>query len=109
MTATPIQNNLDELFVIVDFVSPGLLGTLSEFRRKYNVPIGDAAAGNGAKKKAAEASDELNAILQSVMIRRTHADVTSGVLPPRLDIVISCALTEPQREKYDEIADFLCR
>jgi hypothetical protein len=36
---TPIQNNLEELFSVVQFTSPGYLGTLQEFKKEYSDPI----------------------------------------------------------------------
>jgi SNF2 family DNA or RNA helicase len=35
LTGTPIQNNLDELFAVVNFTVPGYLGSLEEFQRKF--------------------------------------------------------------------------
>ena len=39
LTGTPLQNNLDELFAMVDIVAPGLLGTPAAFRRVWSEPI----------------------------------------------------------------------
>ena len=36
---TPIQNDLLEYYSLVEFVNPGLLGTVSEFRRRFETPI----------------------------------------------------------------------
>lgn len=43
LTGTPIQNNLDELYAVVNFTVPGYLGTLDEFQRKFAKVI---SAGN---------------------------------------------------------------
>ena len=50
LTGTVLQNNLDELFAVVQFVIPDYLGTIKEFRREYADPI--------MKSKAAEATAE---------------------------------------------------
>jgi transcriptional regulator ATRX len=39
LTGTPFQNNLLEYFAMLDFVRPGVLGQLSDFRRHYVTPI----------------------------------------------------------------------
>jgi SNF2 family DNA or RNA helicase len=43
LTGTPIQNNLDELYAVVNFTVPGYLGTLDQFQRQFAKAI---AAGN---------------------------------------------------------------
>ncbi len=39
LTGTPVENNLSELWSIVDFVQPGLLGSYSNFREEFQIPI----------------------------------------------------------------------
>lgn len=39
MTGYPLQNNLEEYYCMIDFIYPGYLGTLSEFRNSYKNPI----------------------------------------------------------------------
>lgn len=39
VTGTPMQNELSEFFNMVDFCNPGVLGTASEFRKRYERPI----------------------------------------------------------------------
>lgn len=51
----------------------------------------------------------LTSILHSVIIRRTHEEILSGVLPPRLDISLCCSLSPMQQLHYDKIANRACR
>ena len=39
LSGTPMQNDLEEFFAMVDFTNPGVLGSCSEFRRKFQSPI----------------------------------------------------------------------
>lgn len=39
LSGTPVQNDLLEYYSLVEFCNPGLLGTRSEFRKKYEIPI----------------------------------------------------------------------
>jgi SNF2 family DNA or RNA helicase len=39
-TGTPVQNDLNEFYAMVDFANPGLLGPLSAFKRNFAEPIG---------------------------------------------------------------------
>ncbi len=53
LTGTPIQNNLEELFAVVDFVAPGHLGSLREFKAEFSDPImeGREVSASDRKKK----------------------------------------------------------
>jgi superfamily II DNA or RNA helicase len=83
LTATPVHNNLMELYELVTLVRPGLLGTPAEFRRDF---VG------GKDERGARNPDRLRAALTEVMVRnrRSHADValprrfaTTLVIQPR--------------------------
>lgn len=65
LTATPVQNDLHELYNLITLLRPGQLGTYREFRRRY-------AAGPRQPKNAAELRD----LLQKVMIRNRRGDET---------------------------------
>lgn len=63
LSGTPIQNDLGEFFVMIDFVNPGLLGTYATFRKEFENPILKARAPDATKKdkeKGAARSVELS-------------------------------------------------
>ena len=39
LLGTPVQNDLQEFFALIDFVNPGILGSLSSYRKIYEEPI----------------------------------------------------------------------
>lgn len=71
VTGTPFENHMTDLWSLMDFVAPGILGTLSEFSTHFSDDY------NSAKK--------IEPILSPVMIRRKVADVAKD-LPERVDI-----------------------
>jgi DNA repair and recombination protein RAD54B len=76
---TPVQNNLDEFYALLDFVAPGVLGERTAFRRDFAAPIEagrDAAATQATKRAGAARSAALAALTQPWMLRRT-ADVNT--------------------------------
>jgi SNF2 family DNA or RNA helicase len=75
LTATPLQNNLRELYNLVTLIRPGQLGTWAEFRRLH------VARGDGRGIKDPEA---LKALTGEVMIRTRRSSVAHALdLPPR--------------------------
>lgn len=74
LTATPVENRLDDLFQLVSLVRPGLLGTPQGFRRRH-------AGANGAEP--ARNLETLRAGLREVMVRHRRSEVAL-MLPRRL-------------------------
>lgn len=68
MTGTPVENSLDELWAIMDFVQPGALGSLKEFRARY------------ADSKN---YDELLKAIQPYYLRRTKQQILDDRLPKK--------------------------
>ena len=100
-----MQNNLDELYAVVQFAVPGYLGSLKEFKALYGDPIaagGLPQATRKAASKAAEATAALRALLVPILLRRTQ-DAVQLDLPPRTDLVVGCELTQAQRRQYDDL------
>ena len=103
LTGTPVQNNLEELYAVVQFAVPGYLGTLPEFKKHFSDPIarGKAAGASArARKDGVAATEKLKQRLGRILLRRTRDTVLKAILPPRRDFVVSCALSPSQRECY---------
>ena len=69
MTGTPVENSLDDLWSLVDFFGPGLLGSLKEFRDRYSGPRVDSDA----------ASATLRERLKPVVLRRLKEDLLADL------------------------------
>lgn len=104
MTGTPIQNDLLEYYSLVNFVNPGLLGTHSEFKKKFENPIirgRDGGASDDERAKGMEKERELRALVDRCMIRRTNS-ILSKYLPTKYEIVVCCGFTEVQQKIYEK-------
>lgn len=85
LTGTPIQNDLSEFYTMVDFVNPGLLGNLAQFKKIFEMPIVRARQPNARKEVielGRERSDELSLLTGMFMLRRT-SEILAKYLPKK--------------------------
>ncbi|XP_020237119.1 protein CHROMATIN REMODELING 25 isoform X2 [Cajanus cajan] len=102
LSGTPLQNDLEEFFAMVNFTNPGILGDIAHFRRYYEAPIicgREPAAPPEEKKLGAERSAELSVNVNRFILRRTNA-LLSNHLPPKIVEVVCCKLTPLQSDLY---------
>eukprot|EP01041_Mallomonas_annulata_P008816 gene8816-18247_t len=107
---TPLQNNLEELYAVVQLTAPGYLGTLKEFQESYADVITagrDRNATEDMRNKGEQAASELRESLSKILIRRTAESILGGILPPRQVFEISIALSDVQQSAYSHVADEL--
>ena len=107
LTGTPIQNNMDELFSVVDFACPGYLGDLPVFQQHFGRPImqsqqhcGSSGDGGDDEGGPTQAAHKLQQLLSRVLIRRQRNEVLAAVLPTKSVHLVYCALSEQQRVEY---------
>ncbi|OJD26462.1 hypothetical protein ACJ73_02150 [Blastomyces percursus] len=103
LSGTPIQNDLSEYFSLLNFANPNILGTRSEFHKKYETPIlrgRDADATDEDRKKGDESVTELLNVVNKFIIRRTN-DILSKYLPVKYEHVVFCGLAPFQTDLYN--------
>ncbi|KAG9510372.1 DNA repair and recombination protein RAD54-like protein, partial [Fragariocoptes setiger] len=103
ISGTPVQNDLLEYYSLVNFVNPGLLGTTSEFKKKYENPIllgRDADASPERYALGQERLKEMLNIVYKCMIRRTSL-LLSKYLPLKYEMVVCCPLAPIQKTLYE--------
>lgn len=106
ITASPVQNNLSEFYSLVEFVRPGLLGSLSSFRKDFERPISAANRKNATPADRALAdrqSRALETLMQSTILRRLQSEVLASMLPARTEILLFCKLSDEQRRLYQAL------
>ena len=105
LSGTPIQNDLGEFFMMVDFVNPGLLDTYKKFMKEFDVPINKSRQPNATEKEieqGEEKSEELSALTTPFILRRT-ADILSDYLPSKTEYVVLCRPTAAQGSVYQQV------
>lgn len=94
LTGTPLENSLGDLWTLVDWLVPGLLGDRKSFRARFLLPI--EKQGDGA------AQAELNRRLKPFLLRRSKAEVEID-LPEKTEITELVALGEKQAGLYEAL------
>eukprot|EP00854_Cymbomonas_tetramitiformis_P021270 gene21270-25558_t len=105
LTGTPIQNDLNEFFAMMDFCCPNLFGPLSSFNHIFGRAIQksrDRLATEEEKVIGRERSAELTRLSAPVLLRRT-AEVNAKYLPRRTQYVVYCALSQIQQQLYIQL------
>ncbi|GAA0244894.1 DEAD/DEAH box helicase [Actinomadura nitritigenes] len=98
LTGTPVENHLTELWSIMEFANPGLLGPRAVFRQRFAVPIereGDEQAALALKRAT-----------QPFILRRLKTDRSIiSDLPEKQEIKVYCNLTTEQASLYQATVD----
>ncbi|MGZ0237930.1 DEAD/DEAH box helicase, partial [Streptomyces sp. CPS1] len=96
LTGTPVENNLSELWALLDWTTPGLLGPLKSFRARHA-----RAVENGEDP---EAVDRLARLVRPFLLRRKKSD--PGIvpeLPPKTETDHPVPLTREQAALYEAV------
>ena len=96
LTGTPLENSVLDLWSIFDFLMPGYLGTSTDFKERYELPI--------AREKSAEAQARLARRVRPFLLRRLKSEVAKD-LPPKIEQVCYCELTSAQQSVYEQILE----
>jgi len=97
LTATPVENNLLELYNLITLLKPGLLETEAEFRKKHVTP---------GKPKAPRNPEQLRQLLGDVMIRNTRA-AADVQLPRRIAATVPVAPSAVEAQVYEMVSHFV--
>ncbi|MFJ6348073.1 DEAD/DEAH box helicase [Streptomyces sp. NPDC092046] len=96
LSGTPVENNLSELWAILDWTTPGLLGGLGAFRTRY------ASAVEGGRDPAA--AERLASLVRPFLLRRRKSDPgIAPELPPKTETDRAVALTKEQAGLYEAV------
>ncbi len=93
LTGTPVENHVGDLWALMEFLNPGLLGTQTAFRRDFYLPI--------QAEKDAGAAGRLKAMTGPFILRRLKTDPSViSDLPPKVEMKEYCTLTREQAGLY---------
>jgi SNF2 family DNA or RNA helicase len=96
LTGTPVENNVGDLWSIMEFLNPGFLGTQTEFKKKFFIPIQTGSD--------PEAAGRLRRLTRPFILRRLKTDraiITD--LPDKMEMKVFCTLTKEQASLYEAV------
>ena len=96
LSGTPIENKLEELWSVFDFLMPGFLFTMADFNSRYVNPIMEH------QDKVVEKRLKLQ--IYPFILRRMKRDVAKD-LPDKVENIAYCELTDDQRDFYLQVLD----
>ncbi|KAI5189198.1 DNA excision repair protein ERCC-6 [Nematocida minor] len=102
ITGTPIQNNLSELWSIVEMVKPGHFGDYQKFKTEIEGPLKQSTLKTALpedRKKGEGIKQHINKLISEIVLRRTKEQLGMQI-PEKTEHIIYCPLSEAQQEKY---------
>ncbi len=98
LTGTPVENRLQELWSIMDFLNPGYLGNKQFFQRRFAMPI--------EKYGDTSSLSQLRSLVQPFILRRlkTDRDIIQD-LPEKQEMTVFCGLTPEQAKLYQQVVE----
>ncbi|WP_279582202.1 DEAD/DEAH box helicase [Fodinicola feengrottensis] len=98
LTGTPVENRLSELWAILDWTTPGLLGSLDGFRKSIAIPV--------ERYRDQQATERLARIVRPFLLRRKKTDPgIAPELPPKTETDQIVSLTTEQATLYKAVVE----
>ena len=98
LTGTPVENNVGDLWSIMEFLNPGFLGNQTEFKRNFFLPI--------QTQRDPQATAQLKRLTTPFILRRLKTDKTIiNDLPDKMEMKVFCNLTKEQASLYAAVAE----
>ncbi|PZP02887.1 MAG: DNA/RNA helicase [Corynebacterium urealyticum] len=93
LTGTPVENRLSDLYALMDFANPGILGSAAAFQNRLAIPI--------ERYQDVGATERLKRIVEPFILRRLKTDPAVGVaLPEKREHVETVPLSAEQASLY---------
>ncbi|CAI4061125.1 putative ATPase SKDI_06G1090 [Saccharomyces kudriavzevii IFO 1802] len=108
LTGTPLQNNLAELWSLLNFIMPDIFADFEIFNKWFDFDSLNLGSGSNSEALNKLINDELqrnlisnlHTILKPFLLRRLKKVVLANILPPKREYIINCPMTLAQKKFY---------
>ncbi|XP_007937382.1 DNA excision repair protein ERCC-6-like 2 [Orycteropus afer afer] len=107
LTGTILQNNMKELWCVMDWAVPGLLGSRSHFKKQFSDPVEHGQRHTATKRELATGRKAMRRLAKKMsgwFLRRTKT-LIKDQLPKKEDRVLYCSLTDFQKAVYQTVLE----
>ncbi|XP_021071198.1 DNA excision repair protein ERCC-6-like 2 isoform X1 [Mus pahari] len=107
LTGTILQNNMKELWCVMDWAVPGLLGSRIHFKRQFSDPVEHGQRHTATKRELATGRKAMHRLAKKMsgwFLRRTKT-LIKGQLPKKEDRMVYCSLTDFQKAVYQTVLE----
>ena len=103
LTGSPLNNNLEEYYTLIDWIAPNYLGTRTEFKATYEEPIREGLYRDSTRSQKRTSMKKLKALELEMgpKVHRASVSVLQNDLKGKSEFVVVVALTELQEQAYN--------
>ena len=106
LSGTPLQNNLLELWSLLNFMMPSIFSSDSDFMEWFDFTEKDTTNADEvdpeSNKKNIELVESLHKIMRPFLLRRTKEDLVTK-LPDKIEIIINVSMSHMQFDIYEKL------
>ncbi|KAI1622603.1 RAD54-like protein 2 [Exophiala viscosa] len=103
LTGSPLNNHLEEYHTMVDWIAPGYLGDMVQFRSKYSEPINEGLYAESTALERRISLRKLHVLKRDLAPKIDRADISAIAkdMPPKTEFIITVPLTDLQKQAYN--------
>ncbi|PLN86298.1 DNA excision repair protein [Aspergillus taichungensis] len=108
LTGTAIQNNYEELWTLLNWTNPGILGSALEWRKSVSEPLKIGQSHDATVQQLSKARKTAKMLVENLLPQfflRRMKTLIADQLPKKIDRVVFCPLTDTQADAYENILD----
>ncbi|KAJ9538431.1 hypothetical protein OSB04_031164 [Centaurea solstitialis] len=104
LTGTPIQNSLQELWALLNFLLPTIFNSVENFEEWFNAPFADRCDVSLTDEEELLVIRRLHHVIRPFILRRKKAEVEK-YLPQKTQVILKCDMSAWQKVYYQQVAD----